>query len=470
MGHRPPDLPLRDAVARWLEDRRERRRRIAIQLRLPKTTTLSVAVQHFGGRAGEGIATYEQRVVSPYIFHDRELEVEEVRIGGTALGSDSIALARAIADQPGIDVRFFTFRSASAMALRLEDPTVVGQPSDPDPIFFALTLLDLALPRYLVSLTSLDGDNEEALRVADELLAFAGAESWTTLTTIPIAGLDPSQPPITAGPVRIRSLSPDEAGQIIEAAALEMERPRLPGPQLRRPAEWSDERHVIEVRDRSRKADPPRPSPTWRKVVLALQLQDVPIAGHGFAYSSQEPDWLSVGRLASPVVLPRRPPGEPRMLSSQDLVSVGDLVDHIDDASVESGPVAGRVGLRRFSLGTARQSPSDALVDNVIALEALLLPGGEKRELGFRFAINGALYMGDTLQERQELKKQLSKLYELRSKLVHGGTSAPSPTAITESAKLAAHLARRGLLRALRGGWPTDADFLQLQLGAKPPS
>ena len=84
-----------------------------------------------------------------------------------------------------------------------------------------------------------------------------------------------------------------------------------------------------------------------------------------------------------------------------------------------------RICLRRFNAAMDRTSLEDALVDHVIAAEALFLKdaGGpeERGELGFRLALRaGALLEGSGLQRRSTFKF-MKKAYDLRSKVAHGG-------------------------------------------------
>lgn len=77
-----------------------------------------------------------------------------------------------------------------------------------------------------------------------------------------------------------------------------------------------------------------------------------------------------------------------------------------------------RTALRRFNLGCERPIFEDRLIDFVIALEALLLDS--QGELSYRIALRGAALLGDAPTEREDYFIRLRKLYELRSRIVHG--------------------------------------------------
>jgi hypothetical protein len=116
--------------------------------------------------------------------------------------------------------------------------------------------------------------------------------------------------------------------------------------------------------------------------------------------------------------------------------------------------------LRRFGLGCGREDFADALVDFVVALEALLLPYGDdqRAEMSFRFRLHGAHFIADSSMERPVLYRRLEQLYSIRSRLVHGG-KLPAPEEVQAAAKSAHSLAARGLLKAITQGFPDGAYF-----------
>ena len=124
------------------------------------------------------------------------------------------------------------------------------------------------------------------------------------------------------------------------------------------------------------------------------------------------------------------------------------------------------VALKRFALGCARDEPVDALVDFVIALEALLLPydpATRSADLSYRFRVHGACYMADAIEQRPEVFTELRDLYDVRSRLVHGGKPVKQEV-VRQTLGLAYRLAAKGLLRATREGFPAADDFKRLVL------
>lgn len=67
--------------------------------------------------------------------------------------------------------------------------------------------------------------------------------------------------------------------------------------------------------------------------------------------------------------------------------------------------------------------PKTAFLELFIGLEALLNPGSEAR---YRISRNCATLTGKTTEERRQIFSEIKELYELRSKIVHGGKVEPT--------------------------------------------
>lgn len=80
-----------------------------------------------------------------------------------------------------------------------------------------------------------------------------------------------------------------------------------------------------------------------------------------------------------------------------------------------------------------------------IALESLFLADGDPRELGYRLALRLACFMEESRAERARLVREVRRLYEIRSTIVHSG----SYDASDEEFHSMRHLAKRAILRAL---------------------
>ncbi len=80
-----------------------------------------------------------------------------------------------------------------------------------------------------------------------------------------------------------------------------------------------------------------------------------------------------------------------------------------------------------------------------VALESLLLDIQEKQQLRYRFAVGGAHLLGSGLESKREMSTALKKLYDLRSAIVHSGS-----TDISDSDRdTVRYFARRAIYRIL---------------------
>ena len=78
--------------------------------------------------------------------------------------------------------------------------------------------------------------------------------------------------------------------------------------------------------------------------------------------------------------------------------------------------------LRRLIDGLGRTRLDDRIVDYAIGLEALLLTASEKDELIYRFALRGAIVLGESGEDKHQAFQNLRNFYKARSTVVHGGS------------------------------------------------
>lgn len=112
------------------------------------------------------------------------------------------------------------------------------------------------------------------------------------------------------------------------------------------------------------------------------------------------------------------------------------------------------VAVRRIVSAVAhRLDKSDSLIDAVMALENLL---GTENEVVFRVSAALAKLVEKTPQQRKPLRKRISEIYGIRSRLVHGALVDPNNLnqACTEAIGLA--------IRALRESYKLGADWLAM--------
>jgi hypothetical protein len=80
------------------------------------------------------------------------------------------------------------------------------------------------------------------------------------------------------------------------------------------------------------------------------------------------------------------------------------------------------VALRRLNLAFLREMPSDIALELGIALEALLSETGDPSDsISYRLKTRAAVLLGGTIEAREEISAQISRLYSLRSTAAHGG-------------------------------------------------
>ncbi|MGV9213843.1 hypothetical protein ACTFTM_18470 [Micromonospora sp. RB23] len=121
---------------------------------------------------------------------------------------------------------------------------------------------------------------------------------------------------------------------------------------------------------------------------------------------------------------PSPTPSHPAVISEETATLVQSWARRV----AESHPNSLDVGMRRIiSAATLRIDPLDGFIDAVMCWENLF---GEAQETTFK--VCGALAVlleQHDLVKREELFKQLKKLYEIRSRLVHGGSEPDIHTA-----------------------------------------
>lgn len=81
------------------------------------------------------------------------------------------------------------------------------------------------------------------------------------------------------------------------------------------------------------------------------------------------------------------------------------------------------IALRRFNLGIEEVDIQDKMIDYLISFEALYLP--ERGELTYRLCNRVATLLGKEEKEAQEIRKIMTKAYDLRSDIVHGKDIRP---------------------------------------------
>jgi hypothetical protein len=325
------------------------------------------------------------------------------------------------------------------------------------------TTLHIVLPalrQRLEGLPRLDhADAAAAGAFADEVLRVAHDDQLRYRILVPLSGLDldvAEGDAISRGHASLRRLSAAEQGEWFEYderqsvwSLVDME-----PPQVLLELHVSGPRAAQEILSRNQAS----------AVVAAFQVHGFPVAGR-LAAEYSDPAWVVPAVLRFPLTLPGHAKSE-SAITSRDFSGVLATANLLAGYNLAQPDSPKDLALHRFVAGLARQNDADAVLDFAIVLEALLLPYDEnarRGDIGYRFRVHGAHYLAEDPAQRYGLAKQLSDLYDLRSRLVHG-RQYPAPDQIAFTRDSARDLARRGLLRALYEGFPTAEEFNRMVL------
>jgi len=258
--------------------------------------------------------------------------------------------------------------------------------------------------------------------------------------------------PIESGRVILRPMTDDELIGMMEKS--------FGGGPSWSFAPFGMERVILQVTEERSKLDRSSFSGAISQVVLALQLIGFELSGRGPIVQSDLPVRVSIRQAVVPFKV--GPLGSTCRCTAPDLDAALRLVAKMP-ALGELPQRSSDVALNRFRQGCADESAADALVDFVIALEAVLLPpeSADVRrdgELRFRLSLNGARLLGSETQQRRQIWKDLRRVYDERSSIVHGGIL--DQQVISELFPVARRLAADVLRHGLTNGWPTSSDFV----------
>lgn len=106
--------------------------------------------------------------------------------------------------------------------------------------------------------------------------------------------------------------------------------------------------------------------------------------------------------------------------TKDDVIPLQELYEHLNKTYFNKNSEF-IISLRRFNDSLTRFRYDDKLIDMVIAFEALLFKSGENNELLYRLKIRTAKLLRKEYSKRVDLIKKLTKIYKLRSSIVHGG-------------------------------------------------
>jgi Apea-like HEPN len=299
--------------------------------------------------------------------------------------------------------------------------------------------------------------SEAAVSFARDVMQFATSPYLKYLLTIPLSGIKVNSP-ITSpsGGAAFRQLTPREQGNFLSRWGIDTGNFGVATVPL------TVLRLVISTGRHSQNPDVKEDASRW---LCALYLNGYNPAGYR-ADLQGHPQWTFPGIMSMPLSLPPQP-NTWASITPTRFHAICETVDRLHQYSISDPGSEHDLALHRFYSGASRVNHVDGVLDFVISLEALLLPYDEdarRGDLGYRFRVHGGHYLALKRSDRDKIARQLTDLYSLRSRLVHGG-HYPTPSAIDEAWMAARTLAQRGLLRAVTTKFPTAADFKSTVLG-----
>jgi hypothetical protein len=320
---------------------------------------------------------------------------------------------------------------------------------------------------YLSSLRSLaDGDREIAQAVATEYLDYLERDEVDEVSQVAIGGIVAPAASLVTPQERatLRALTAEELGEISQGGwgMATIETTVLPSmmPLVQRD-KISMEGCMLTVRRPRLKHDDENQSFEAGRLLVALEL-----LGYGVNGRAMSGGWMEPGPRTAIVPripeLPRFPTGPEKRISVEDLERAYTLSESIPDTSIDKPRSRADFVISRFIAASAHEDEAEAIFDYVIALEALLVPEAQS-EVSYRISMHGAHYIATDSSERKAIFQDLKTLYGVRSRLAHGSGAPPKKDLYLLRLK-ARDLAARGIVKALRSGWPTAKDFATLIL------
>ena len=316
---------------------------------------------------------------------------------------------------------------------------------------------------YLTQLDSLAIEDETLIDgLVDQLVWFLEYDGVPHRLWLPVGGVNLPDEPLRAGRFEIRRMTDEE---VLQFVALRDRDDR------RGPAKWQPWNYgmmawpsaLVSLLHDGRNDFTEggiQAGSDFQRFLTALALLGI----HFWAFGARgqdriEPHWLAQGsRGAGGFAVKDLPFGliGPNLVTQEVMKEAVRVAERIPERSWKDPNNREEVIYHRFMQGVTRTQAVDEIFDFVVAMESALV--NDNKELGFRFAMYGAEFLGSTDAERRVLKKQLNKLYDLRSRLAHGA-KFPTGQEISEGAGLARDLCRRVLLKCLDEGIPKPGDL-----------
>ena len=316
-----------------------------------------------------------------------------------------------------------------------------------------------ALRWHLEALPTLSADDRHySTSFASEVLRVSYDEHLRYQISAPLSGIDLASPHVvmTEGDISIRRLSDEEQGEWF----MEHE-----GPPMFTLLGTEPPLVLLELNVAGPRNSQHMPAGGHMPfLIAALQLHGHEVASKSITEHSQ-PKWLQPFAVPAVVTLPRRShPLLPSQLTAESFHSITETAARLSRFDIVQPKTSQDLALHRFISAKSRTNDVDAILDSMIGLEALLVPGSNPGDISYRFSIHGAHYLADHVSGRESIRGQLRDIYKMRNNFVHGN-KYPKHTEIAATRLNAENLLRNGLLRAIYEGFPTPETFAQMLLG-----
>lgn len=332
-------------------------------------------------------------------------------------------------------------------------------------------LLDSLRADYLVALGMFDrSDRDKAAQLATGLLSLLATETLEAVEAVPAAGLQLEGPALTAHGEwlhgTVRPLTPSELGSLWGArhspAIFQIDR------FGRRRFGIVGERVAVEARMRFKKSEDLHTGMhthlPLKRLMLAMKLLGFDVSGEGLVIRWTEPGPSFYGGAGGSKLM-KSGSVTKSVIAEKDFRRAVSLAERIPVDAFHSPRKRQDVALHRIDRCLSEDRAGDALVDGVIALEALFLPESNQGELSFRLKLFGSHFLGSDQATRKQVFDHLDHIYKVRSKLVHG---LKSPTA--EELKMASayvkDIASRVVIKSLEEGFPDQRKLQDLVVNA----
>jgi hypothetical protein len=307
-------------------------------------------------------------------------------------------------------------------------------------------LLEPVAWRYVRGVGRLDQPDDALARaLAREILDLVSGDSVTARTYVVLES-PYVKTALSSGSVTVRPLTPEELGQLHRFRPEDVESVFRAWGHMRGKA-------MLELTEGRPKKEWPQPTGLIERVLLGLHLLGIPVAGGATAFTREFP--VPMGTTGK--AIPMAQYGEATALTQAQLDAAVRLAGTISDSVALDPRKAHEIALSRFLSAHGNRTPTDALIDLVVALEAVLLPREAEGELSFRLALFGSFACGVDRAERSDLYRLFKHVYDTRSKIVHG--SRVEGPALQEVARTAKLLTSRVLRRGLESGWMSQDEL-----------